>query len=214
MPKINDYSLYLVISEEYAGGRNIFELTQLALGAGVDIVQMREKRKTKEELLKFGRKLLSLCRKYAKTFMVNDDPYLTKEVGADGVHVGQEDLEKLPLAQIRKIIGRQKLIGISTHSFTQFKTANSSDVDYISFGPIFCTPTKDYCVGTNDIERVLSIAHKPVFFIGGINLSNLDELLSKGTKNIALIRAILEAEDVGKASAALKEKLKARKGGL
>ncbi|MDP2922484.1 MAG: thiamine phosphate synthase [Candidatus Omnitrophota bacterium] len=211
--KINDYSLYLVISEECAKGRNILELTQIALDAGVDIVQLREKKKTKEELVGRGKELLSLCRKKEKTFIVNDDPYLAKEIGADGVHMGQEDIEKLPLPQIRKIIGNQKLIGISTHSFEQFKEANRSSVDYISFGPIFCTPTKNYCIGTDDIGRVLDTATKPVFFIGGINLSNVNELLRKRVKNIALIRAILEAKDVQKAAAAFKEKLRQAKGG-
>lgn len=211
MPKINDYSLYLVISEEYAKGRNILELTQMALDAGVDIVQLREKKKTRKELLKLGVELLSLCRKKGKIFIVNDDPCLAREIGADGVHVGQEDIEKLPLPQIRKIIGSQKLIGISTHSFTQFKAANENPVDYISFGPVFCTLTKNYCIGTNDVSRVLDAAQKPVFFIGGINLSNVDELLRMRIKNIALIRAILEAEDIQKATAAFKEKLSQQK---
>lgn len=208
MPKINDYSLYLVISEECAKGRDIVELTQIALDAGVDIVQLREKKKTQKELVRLGTKLLSLCHKYKKIFIVNDDPFLAKELDADGVHVGQEDIEKLPLPQIRKIIGSQKLVGISTHSFDQFKEANESSVDYISYGPIFCTPTKNYCIGTKDIEAVLAIARKPVFLIGGINLSNVDELLHKRVKNIALIRAILEAEDIQKATVAFKEKLR------
>lgn len=212
-PKINDYSLYLVISEEGAKGRNILELTQIALDAGVDIVQLREKNKNRSELIRCGKELSLLCNQKGKTFIVNDDSQLCREINADGVHIGQEDIKKFPLPQIRNIIGRQKLIGISTHSFEQFKDADNSDVDYIAFGPIFHTPTKNYCIGTNDIGRVLQAAHKPVFLIGGINLSNVDKLLQQGVKNIALIRGILEAKDPQEAAVVFKQKLKQAKGG-
>jgi thiamine-phosphate pyrophosphorylase len=207
MKKIKDYSLYLVISEEYALGRDAISIAKAAISSGVDILQMREKNKPKDELLKLGRELAQLCRKSKTTLILNDDPYLVKEIDADGVHIGQSDLVKYPFKAIREIIGKNKLIGLSTHSLEQFKEANKSDVDYISFGPIFFTKTKDYFIGTKDIEDVLKIALKPVVFIGGINILNLDDLLKKGARNIALIRGIVEAEDIRSMTKFFKAKL-------
>lgn len=207
MKKIKDYSLYLVISEEYALGRDTISIAKAAISSGVDILQMREKNKPKDELRKIGSELAQLCRKSKTTLILNDDPYLVKEIDADGVHIGQSDLVKYPFKAIREIIGKNKLIGLSTHSLEQFKEANKSDVDYISFGPIFFTKTKDYFIGTQDIADVLKIALKPVIFIGGINILNLDDLLKKGARNIALIRGIVEAEDIGSMTKFFKAKL-------
>ncbi len=207
MKKIKDYSLYLVISEEYALGRDTISIAKAAISSGVDILQMREKNKPKDELRKIGSELAQLCRKSKTTFILNDDPYLVKEIDADGVHIGQSDLVKYPFKAIREIIGKNKIIGLSTHSLEQFKEANKSDVDYISFGPIFFTKTKDYFIGTQDIADVLKIALKPVIFIGGINILNLDDLLKKGARNIALIRGIVEAEDIGSMTKFFKAKL-------
>jgi len=207
MKKIKDYSLYLVITEDCALGRDIISIAKSAIAGGVDILQMREKGKSREELCKIGSELEQLCRKSKTTLIVNDDPYLVKEINADGVHIGQSDLVKYPFKVIREIIGKNKLIGLSTHSLEQFKEANKSDVDYISFGPIFFTKTKDYFIGTQDIEDVLKTALKPVVFIGGINILNLDDLLKKGVRNIALIRGIVEAEDIRSRTKFFKAKL-------
>jgi thiamine-phosphate pyrophosphorylase len=208
MPKINDYSLYLVISEKYSSGRKASVVAKEALAAGVDIIQLREKDKTSEELIKLAREISGFCKAKNKIFIVNDDPLITKETTASGVHVGQEDIKKTSLAQIRNIIGQDRIIGISTHSLSEFEKANESEADYISFGPIFPTPTKNYSIGTRDIKKVLAMTSKPVFFIGGINLSNIDELLNLGIRNIALIRAILKAEDIRRATELFKEKLR------
>ncbi|MEW5758919.1 MAG: thiamine phosphate synthase [Candidatus Omnitrophota bacterium] len=196
MPKIKDYSLYLVVSEEYGQGKTALEIASAAIYGGVDIIQMREKNKTKQELTALGNKLSRLCRENNALFIVNDDPFVTKEVNADGVHLGQEDIKRFRLEDVRSILGQDKIIGISTHSLEQFQEANNKDFDYIAFGPVFPTQTKDYFIGTKDIEEVLKIAKKPVVFIGGINLSNISELLSAGVRNIALIRAILQAKDI------------------
>jgi len=196
MRKINDHSLYLVISEEYGQGRSAMEIASLAIAGGVDIIQMREKRKEKDGLVKLGSELAELCGNRGVIFIVNDDPALAREVGADGVHLGQEDIKRWPVDEARRSVGNDKLIGVSTHSLGQFKKANKEDVDYIAFGPIFPTKTKDYFLGTGDAPKVMKIARKPVFLIGGINLSNIDELLVLGASNIALIRGIAEAGDI------------------
>ncbi len=196
MLKIDDYSLYLVISEEYGLGRSAVEIAKLAISSGVDIIQMREKSKARDELVKLACELSSLCKEKRVIFIVNDDPLIARESGASGVHLGQEDMRKYSLTETRKIIGNGKIIGVSTHSLAELKNANEDDVDYIAYGPIFPTEAKKYFLGTKDIKEVLKIAKKPVVFIGGINLSNLDEILKQGAKNIAMIRGIIRAEDI------------------
>lgn len=196
MRKIRDHSLYLVITEEYGRGRSALEIAEAAIAGGVDIVQMREKNKPREELVKLGEKLCRLCKDRNTLFIVNDDPSIARELDADGVHLGQNDAARYTIKKARKTLGRDKIIGLSTHSIEEFTLANGGDCDYIAFGPIFKTKTKDYFLGTDDIEKVVRAASKPVFFIGGINLSNIRNILRKGAKNIALIRGIAEAEDI------------------
>lgn len=171
-------------------------IAKQAIAGGVDILQMREKYKSQEELIGLGRRLASLCKENGVTFIVNDDPLLAKKLEADGVHLGQEDLRQYPVNTVRKIIGRDKIIGLSTHCLEQFHRANQMDVDYVAFGPLFPTKTKSYHIGTGDVCRVLQTALKPVVFIGGISTNNLDLLLAAGVSNIALIRDIMQAENV------------------
>ena len=207
MKKIKERSLYLVISEEYGCGRNPIEIAKNAIKGGVDMIQMREKHKPTAELVQLGKKLSNLCRGNGVIFIVNDDPMLAAEIGADGVHLGQEDMRIFSFDVARRIMGEDKIIGISTHSIEQFSEANEKGFDYIAFGPVFETKTKDYFLGAADIDKVINAARKPVFFIGGINFLNIDGILSKGAKNIALIRGILEAEDILRETVKYKNKL-------
>ena len=210
MKKIKDRSLYFVASGEYSGEKSAKEVAEQAISGGIDILQMREKDRSRAELEELGRMLSSLCKEKGVTFIVNDDAYLARDVGACGVHLGQEDIKSYADGEVRGIIGGDGIIGISTHSLDQFEDANEKDFDYIAYGPIFSTPTKNYSIGTGDIERVSEISTKPVFFIGGINLSNIDAILDKGARNIAVIRAIAEARDIRGAAKNLKTRIKAR----
>ncbi len=213
MPKIKDYSLYLVISEEYALGKAAVEIAELAIAAGVEIIQLREKNKPMDKLVKLAGELSNICKANGVTFIVNDDPLLAKEADADGVHLGQEDLKKYSISAAREIIGKDKIIGVSTHSLAELNKANNKDVDYIAFGPIFPTQTKDYFLGITDIKEALSLAKKPLVFIGGINLSNLDQLLTEGARNIAVIRGIIQAADISAAAKNFKYRIiEAKKG--
>jgi len=208
MNKIKDHSLYLVISEECCMGRDALEIAERAIDGGVDIVQMREKNKPATELLRMAKKLSALCKYKGVLFIVNDDPLLAREADADGVHLGQEDMEKFPIKEARGIIGSDKIIGVSTHSIKQFIQANDGPADYLAFGPIFETRTKDYHIGVGDVEEVARMAKKPVFFIGGINFSNIGDLLKMGAKRIALIRGITEADNITLRTKEFKEALK------
>jgi len=207
MKRIEDYNLYLVLSSEYANERPVLDIARNALDAGVDILQMREKNIPEQGLIALGKGLLSLCREFNTPFIVNDDPYLARDLNADGLHLGQEDIKRYPLSNARKILGPDKIIGISTHSIEEFKQANSDDFNYIAFGPIFPTKTKDFFLGTDDIKEVLGIAIKPVIFIGGISLANIDFLFRKGVKNIAVIRAITESDNITTAVENLRNKI-------
>ena len=207
MNRIEDYNLYLVLSSEYANGRPVLDIARNALAAGVDILQMREKNVPKQALIALGNGLLSLCREFNTLFIVNDDPYLARDLNADGLHLGQEDIKRYPLSNARKILGPDKIIGISTHSIEEFKQANSDDFNYIAFGPIFPTKAKDFFLGIDDIKEVLGIAIKPVIFIGGIDLTNIDSILRKGVRNIAVIRAITESDNITTAVENLRNKI-------
>lgn len=209
---IRDRSLYLVLSEEYGGGRSMTQIAEEAVAGGVDILQMREKHKMRAELLQLGKELAALCRSCDVTFIVNDDPYLAAELDADGVHMGQEDLLQCPIDTVRKIIGKDRILGVSTHSLEQFQQAGEMDADYVAFGPIFPTKTKDYFIGTRDIRQVLRNASKPVFFIGGVTTANLDLLLQEGATNVALIRDIMQAEDIASRTAWYKERMRKGRG--
>ena len=202
-----------MISEEYGNGRTAVEIAARAIFGGADIVQMREKNKSVQELLDLGEDILALCRKSGAAFIVNDDPTLAEKIGADGVHLGQEDARQFPVERARGIIGPDKIIGLSTHSLDQLRKANEEDVDYVAFGPIFPTKTKAYHIGVGDIKEVMGIAKKPVFFIGGINLINIKEVLTRGAHNIALIRGVTEANDIEIRTRQFKEKLVKQKGG-
>jgi thiamine-phosphate pyrophosphorylase len=194
--KIRDNSLYFVTSAEYLAGRSTIDVVCKAIDAGVDIIQMREKHLEEKDLISLGIELGRICREKGVTFIINDDPYLAQKVGADGVHLGQEDMKNYSISLARDVLGSASIIGVSTHSIEQFKSANTADVDYIAFGPVFETRTKDYYIGDDDIVEVIDIADKPVVFIGGITLENVDIVLDKGGRNIAVIRAIAQAEDI------------------
>ncbi len=207
MKKMRDTSLYLIITKEYCCGLSVLEVAKRAIAGGVDMIQLRDKNSRAEEVLNTAKALRKLCNDKAVAFIVNDDPVLARNVDADGVHLGQEDLLKFSVRQARDILGKGKIIGISTSSIEEIEKANGEEIDYIGFGPVFTTAIKQKCIGTGNAALAVKISRKPVFFIGGINIANIDELLAKGAKNFAVIRAITEADDVESAARLLKSKI-------
>ncbi|MBN2453048.1 MAG: thiamine phosphate synthase [Candidatus Omnitrophica bacterium] len=208
---IEDYSLYLVITEELCSGRGAPEVAERAIAGGVDIIQMREKARPRNELVSLGRSLRKLCRDSGITFIVNDDPLLAREVNADGVHLGQDDLSRFSIRKARDMLGPERIIGISTDSAAQLEKTNAEDADYVAFGPIFRTTVKNYCVGTGCIRAVQEASRRPVFFIGGIDSSTLSTVLAAGAKNIAMIRAITESLDITATVRYFKDELRKQK---
>jgi thiamine-phosphate pyrophosphorylase len=166
-----------------------------AASAGVRFFQYRNKRGSKKTIYEKARLLAQAARRAGALFLVNDHADIAAAVGADGVHLGQDDL---PIEAARKLLGGHGIIGISTHSRGQAIAAEASGADYIGFGPIFATSTKD-AGSTQGIEALPSIKKAvsiPVIAIGGINHTNVQIVLKAGADGAAVISAILSAPDV------------------
>src|SRR3989475_5317167 len=181
----------------------LVELVTTALTTGVRLFQLRMKTPHTGEFYDLAAQFCALVRAGGGTFIVNDRADVAKGVGADGVHLGQEDL---PLADARKIMGPDKLIGISTHNLRQAVEAEAGGADYIGFGPIFPTSTKghpDPVVGLAGLREVRAKVRLPIVAIGGITTKNVREVVAAGADCVAVISAVLAAPDPGKAMAEL-----------
>ena len=165
-------------------------------GAGVRWVQVRGKDLSSGDLFRECRRLVSLARPLGLKVIVNDRADLALVSGADGVHVGQEDL---PAAEARRILGEQAIIGLSTHGLDQARQARESPVDYIAIGPVFPTRTKenpDPVVDRLELRAIREQVAKPLVAIGGITLENVRPLFESGVDSVAVIRDLLLADDV------------------
>lgn len=185
--------LYFVC-EARPRGEDPEALLHAALSGGVDIVQMREKSLPRREVELSASTFRRLCDTYSALFIVNDDPGLALAVNADGVHVGQDDM---PAEEARTILGPDAIIGLSTHSKEQLAAAAGRPVDYVSVGPIWETPTKEGRpgVGLELISHAAANAPHPFFAIGGIDLSNAEQVVGAGARRLCVVRAIRDAED-------------------
>jgi len=156
--------------------------------------ELRDREHARGVIERSGRTFRRLANTYSALFIVNDDPHLAMELEADGVHVGQDDIDP---AEARRIMGPDAIIGLSTHSREQIEAAAEEPVDYISVGPIWETPTKEGrpATGLELIEEAAEIAERPWFAIGGIDTGNADEVVSAGAKRICVVRAIRDAPD-------------------
>ena len=186
--------LYGITAENFSKGRSNYEIVTEMIKSGIKIIQYREKFKSLREKLEEAKILCELCKKNNVLFIVNDHVDIALMVDADGVHVGQEDM---PVSEIRKILGANKIIGLSTHSVEDADKAVLQDVDYIGVGPIFPTTTKDRtAVGIEYMEYVEKNINLPYIAIGGIKESNLSQVVEKGAKRIALVSEIVGADDI------------------
>jgi thiamine-phosphate pyrophosphorylase len=194
--------LYLVC-DATPDGSELPDLLRAAVAGGVDIVQLREKRLPDDELLAVAHASSALTRQLGTLLVVNDRPWVAEKAGADGVHVGQDDM---PAAQVREIVGPEMLIGLSTHSPEQIDAVDAGLVDYIGVGPIHETPTKPGrpAVGLELIRYAAAHATVPFFAIGGLDAENLTETLDAGASRVCVLRAIAAAEDPERAARALR----------
>ena len=195
--------LYLVCDRR-PGGRALADVLAPALAAGVDVVQLRDKAATRDELLAAAAPARDLCDEAGALLILNDHPELVQASGADGCHVGQDDMEA---AAARAQAGADALVGQSTHFPDE--VAGATDVDYIGVGPVYATPTKPgrHPVGIELVRFAAFHAPVPFFAIGGIDTANVDAVVAAGARRIAVVRAITEAADPGAAAAHLRAAL-------
>jgi len=173
------------------------ECAQELADAGVRLMQYRNKKASAGELFESSKKLVSLLAPLKVSLVVNDRADVAALAGADGVHVGQEDLS---VEKTRRVVGPGKLVGVSTHSLEQFQRAGASSADYIAVGPIFATGTKanpDPVVGSEFIRKVRPLTDKPIVAIGGITLERAPEIIESGADSVAVISDILGAPEPG-----------------
>jgi len=188
--------LYVILDQNVAGAPPLTSVAQNAIKAGARIFQYREKNLPKKIMYQTAIDLRAITTEANATFIINDSVDIALAVKADGVHLGQNDL---PLEDARKILGPDRIIGISTHSITQAIAAEDGGANYIGFGPIYSTKTKHLTItplGPQMAAKVCSKVSIPVFGIGGINFTNVAELLSIGMAGIAVLSTILHASNV------------------
>jgi thiamine-phosphate pyrophosphorylase len=205
--------LYLVCPEsrdlDSSRERTLPDLVRAAVAGGVDMVQLREKHLPDEELVSLASAMRALCERIGALLIVNDRPHVAIEAGADGLHVGQEDM---PVADARELVGPNVLIGLSTHAREEINRSDAALADYIAVGPVHETPTKPgrAAVGLELVRYAAAHARNPFFAIGGLHARNLGEVLEAGARRAVVLRAIADAEDPQAAARELREQLDAR----
>jgi thiamine-phosphate pyrophosphorylase len=179
-----------------------------ALAAGVKFFQYRNKSGARKSFFETSRSLAKIAKDAHALFIVNDHADIALAIDADGVHLGQDDL---PIAQARKLLGNNKLIGVSTHNEAQAQEAEQSGADYIGFGPVFATLTKDAgsAKGISGLRTIVSSVTVPVIAIGGIDQQNVRDVIEAGAAGAAVIGAVLKAEDIVIAAAEMIRKIAA-----
>jgi thiamine-phosphate pyrophosphorylase len=194
MKPLSECFLYGIVDMGYVSRELLPTITSQLLQGGADIIQLRAKGYMPREVLAIALEIAPLCRAAGIPFILNDHPELVREAGADGAHVGQDDL---PVSEARRLAGPGAIIGKSTHSVEQAIAAAAESPDYIGFGPLFATPTKpDYSpIGTEQIREIHRRLSIPIFCIGGIKRSNLQKVLNEGARRVVIVSDLLQAED-------------------
>jgi thiamine-phosphate pyrophosphorylase len=204
--------LYLVCGGSIPDGSSaeaaLPDLLRGAIAGGVDIVQLREKHLPDEQLAAVANAARALCERLGALLIVNDRPLVAREVGADGVHVGQDDM---PVAEVRELVGPEMLIGLSTHAPDEIDAVEAGLVDYIGVGPVHATPTKPGrpAVGLELVRYAAAHASVPFFAIGGIDAANAPDAIAADARRLCVLRAIAAAEEPERAARELRELLDA-----
>ena len=193
---LNDKKLYLVTNSDNFESDEIFlDRVALSIKSGVDIVQLREKNTTSKRFIYLAQRIRELTSHFGAAFIVNDRVDIAKISNADGVHLGQDDI---PVSYAREILGDNAIIGVSTHCPEHAKKAITDGADYIGVGPVFKTPTKPSKdpVGLEYVKWAADNVNIPFFAIGSIDTANIKDVVDAGAKRVAVIRAIMYADDI------------------
>ena len=187
--------LYAVTDRAWLGEKTLAEQVESALKGGATCVQLREKNLDKESFLAEAFAVKKLCREYGVPFIINDNVEIAVKCGADGVHVGQSDMEA---GNVRSIVGDDMIIGVSVHNVEEALAAVDSGADYLGIGAVFSTATKLDAghVAKDTVRAVCRAVSVPVVAIGGITKENISELAGCGIDGVALVSAIFAAEDI------------------
>lgn len=203
----SDLSLYLITDRHQTGGRSLVEAVRLALDGGVTAVQLREKDLSGAELYRMAIRLRRLTADYAARFIINDRPDIAVAVEADGVHIGAGSL---PVAAARRVLGQGRIIGYSAHAVDEARRVQDEGADFVTFGPVYPTPSKaafgEPC-GVKKLAEAVSALKIPVIALGGISRANITQALSANIHGVAVISAILAADDPCGAAASLLKKI-------
>ncbi len=201
-----------VITDPYlVPGKDHVAIAEAALAGGADMIQLRDKRGSLHDLLPQARAIRALCRARGATFIVNDRVDLALAVDAEGAHVGQEDL---PVEAARRLLGPRRILGVSTHSLAQAEAAVRASADYIGFGPMFATGSKDTGYtprGLQGLREIRAAVQIPILAIGGICLENVAEVIRAGASAPAIISAVVAASDIAAAAAEFRRRILAAK---
>ena len=188
--------LYAIVDPAQAGGRSVLEITEQLLAAGVRLIQLRDKNASSGELYSTAKLMAERIGRAGGIFVVNDRADVARAIDADGVHLGQDDL---PVESARALLGSDKMIGHSTHTLSQVVTTHDYPLDYLAFGPIFSTSSKqnpDAVVGLAGLREARKATRKPLVAIGGITLENARSVIEAGADSVAVIRDLIGAQDV------------------
>ena len=199
-----DLLLYAVTDRRWLGGRRLADQVEEALKGGVTFVQLREKDLDEERFLEEAREIKKLCGRYGVPFVINDNVDIAQAVDADGVHVGQSDMEA---GDVRARLGQDKIIGVSAQTVEQALLAESRGADYLGVGAVFATGSKADAseVDHETVKAICQAVHIPVIAIGGITRENVGALTGTGVCGVAVISAIFAQEDVEEGTRKLKE---------
>ena len=198
--------LYGILDLGYVEIRESETMVEAMIAGGVDLIQLRAKNRASVEIAALAAALHRIAAEHGVPMIINDHPEIARVVSAEGVHLGQDHM---PIADARKIAGRNCLVGKSTHSVDQAIRAFDEGADYIGFGPLFATPTKpDYSpIGLDEIRRVHDVVRIPIFCIGGIKLENLPEVLAAGARRVVIVSGLLQSPNAAEYARSAKKLL-------
>jgi thiamine-phosphate pyrophosphorylase len=190
-----DAQLYGILDLGYVAAADAPRVTREMIAGGVQVVQLRAKKQAPAEITGLAAELHRITSAAGVPLVINDHPAIAREVGAEGVHVGQADIS---ISEGRRLSGANMFVGRSTHSVDQAIRAAEEGADYIGFGPLFATPTKpDYTpIGLEQIARVHQLVQLPIFCIGGIKRDNLPQVIAAGARRVVIVSGLLQAPDV------------------
>ncbi len=203
----SDLLLYAVTDRSWVKEKTLYEQVEEALQGGVTMIQLREKGMNYCDFKNEAQKIKKLCRAYKVPFLINDNVKLAKEIDADGVHIGQDDMK---LTEARAFLGNEKIIGVSARTIKEAVEAEENGADYLGVGAVFPTSTKtDAIEVSHDTLKAISSSVKiPIVAIGGITYKNMEELKGTGICGLALVSAIFAQKDIKTSAQALYSKAK------